>query len=184
MHRLIAALGAVAVAGGVAFGLAPAAYAATPQDCANAQASTMTAQANYGNAIAVAVARAKVLGFTPDQISQAQNLLAQGLTDNTKNQLMMLYSEHANMLDLANDLPKIKAVVDTRLALDAAQAAQNNACFGMNPLPAPATTTPAPAATPAMPAPALTPAMPAPMVMPKGAPSTGDGSTVNPGHHF
>jgi hypothetical protein len=144
-------------------------------------ALTATAQVNYNNSLNVVVARAKELGFTADNIAQAEAILNQGkITAAQQASLMMLYSEHASMFSLALDLPKIKAVLDTRLTLNAAIAAQGIACAGMT-VPAPAVVTPAPAPlvlTPAMP---VTPACPtASMTVPAIpclAPATGDGSS-------
>lgn len=182
-HRLIAILGAVAVAGGLALGLSGTAIAATPADCTNAMALSATAQVNYTNALNVVVARAKELGFTAANIAQAEAILNQGkVTAAQQASLMQLYSEHASMFSLVSDLPKIKAVLDTRLTLNAAIAAQGIACAGM-----PAATV-APVApltlTPAMPAPVyavpVVPACPNAMTVPMvpcGAAITGDGSS-------
>jgi len=117
---------------------------------------TATAQVSYTNALNVVVARAKELGFTPANISQAETLLAQGkITAAQQAQLMQIYSEHASMFTLVGDLPKIKAVLDTRLTLNAAIAAQGIACAGMA-VARPRRGDPSPAATPAMPAPVYT----------------------------
>jgi hypothetical protein len=180
VKRSIAALALVVAAGAASLGLSGTAFAATAADCTNAMALSATAQVNYTNALNVVVARAKELGFTAANISTAEGILAQGnITAAQQASLMQLYSEHASMLSLVSDLPKIKAVLDTRLALNAAIAAQGIACAGMT-VPAPAVVTPAPAPlvlTPAMPVvPACPNAMTVPMV-PCGAVSTGDGST-------
>jgi hypothetical protein len=186
MKRTIAALAVVVAAAGASLGLSGTAFAATAVDCTNAVALSATAQTNYTNALNVAIARAKELGFTADQISLAQSILVQGnITDAQKAQLMMIYSEHISMLSVTTDLAKVKAVLDTRLTLNAAIAAQGIACAGMT-VPAPAVT-PAPIATPAMPAPVYTvpaapvaPACPTTMTVPMVpclAPATGDGSS-------
>jgi len=176
MKRILAALAVVVAAAGVTLGLSGTALASTPADCTNSIALTATAQVSYTNALNVAVARAKELGFTSAQISLAQSILVQGnITDAQKAQLMMIYSEHISMLSVTSDLAKVKAVLDTRLALNAAIAARNIACAGMT---APVVT-PAPAATPAMPVPVevCVPQMTVPAV-PCGAPPTGDGSSL------
>lgn len=168
--RIFAALGAVAVAGAVTLGTVPSAFAATSapaatqMDCDNAKAATATAQMTYNSALAVVVARAKELGFTADQIAKAEMLLQQGpLTDQVKAQLQMLYSEHnVTGVNVVTDLPKLSALLNAKLALDAAVAAQNIACAGM-----------------AAPAPTATPAMPAPMIMPRGGAATGDSGLAN-----
>lgn len=187
MKRSIAALAVVVAAGAASLGLIGTASASTPADCTNAIALAATAQVNYTNALNVVVARAKELGFTAANIATAEGILDQGkVTAANQATLMQIYSEHASMLSLVTDLPKIKAVLDTRLTLNAAIAAQGIACAGMpaatTVAPAPVVVTPAPAATPAMPAPVY--AVPAcaytvvvPMV-PCGAPRTGDGSSV------
>lgn len=176
MKRLVAALGAVTVAGVVAVGTSGVAFAATPQDCQNAVNATAAANVTFTNDLSVVVARAKELGFTADQIQQAQTLLTQGaLTDQVKSQLMMLYGEHFSLKVTQDDLNKVGALLNAKLALDAAQAAQNISCAGMvvpaptNMAAMPSTTAPAPAATPAMPTP----------VIPQGAAGTGDGSRAN-----
>ncbi|HEY2088707.1 MAG TPA: hypothetical protein VGH54_22130 [Mycobacterium sp.] len=179
MKRTIAALALVVAASAASLGLSGTAFAATAADCTNAMALSATAQVNYTNALNVVVARAKELGFTAANISTAEGILAQGnITAAQQASLMQLYSEHASMLSLVSDLPKIKAVLDTRLTLNAAIAAQGIACAGMT-VPAPAVVTPAPAPlvlTPAMP---VTPACPtASMTVPAVpclAPATGNG---------
>lgn len=177
MKRSIVALALVVASAGATLGLSGTALAATPADCTNAMALTATAQVNYNNSLNVVVARAKELGFTADNIAQAEAILNQGkITAAQQASLMMLYSEHASMFSLALDLPKIKAVLDTRLTLNAAIAAQGIACAG---LPA-VTVVPAPplVLTPAMPViPACPNAVTVPMV-PCGAAVTGDGSSV------
>lgn len=185
MKRSIVALALVVAAAGTTLGLSGTAFAATAADCTNAMALSATAQVNYTNALNVVVARAKELGFTAANIAQAEAILDQGkVTAAQQASLMQLYSEHASMFSLVSDLPKIKAVLDTRLTLNAAIAAQGIACAGM-----PAATV-APVApltlTPAMPAPVYTtpvvPACPtASMTVPAVpclAPATGDGSSV------
>jgi hypothetical protein len=182
MKRSIAALALVVAAAGATLGLSGTAFAATAADCTNAMALSATAQTNYTNALNVVVARAKELGFTAADLSLAENILAQGnVTAAQQAQLMQVYSEHASMLSLVGDLPKIKAVLDTRLTLNAAIAAQGIACAGM---PA-ATVAPVPTTTPAAPL-VLTPAMPVTPACPNaltvpmiacGAPATGDGSS-------
>lgn len=153
MKRSIAALAVVVAAGAASLGLIGTASASTPADCTNAIALTATAQVSYTNVLNVVVARAKELGFTAANIATAEGILGQGkVTAANQATLMQIYSEHASMLSLVTDLPKIKAVLDTRLTLNAAIAAQGIACAGM---PA-AVVTPAPAATPAMPAPVYT----------------------------
>lgn len=166
IKRFSAALGALALTAAVSVGSANAAVvpAASQMDCDNAAVATATAQVNFNNALNVAIARAKELGFTADQVKTFQSILNQGsITDAQKSQLMMIYSEHANMLSLTADLAKVKAVIDTRFALSAAQAAQNIACGnGMF----------KPTAAPAAVAPGA-------IVLPQAAPNMGDGSVLS-----
>jgi hypothetical protein len=169
--RILAGIGAAVVVGGIVLGIAPAAFAsdqgvdpaATQQDCDNAKAATVAAKANLTNALNVAIARAKELGFTQAQIDQVNALMDQtGMTrEDLQSRLMQIFSEHAAAFDPANDLAKVLAVINNKLAFDAAVAAQNVFCAGLPADPA------APAATPG-----AVPALP----LPSGAPQTGDGS--------
>lgn len=171
IKRFSAVLGAVAVAVAVSAGAAEAASvvpSASQMDCDSAAAASATAKINFTSSLNVAIARAKELGFTADQINTFHTILNQGsITDAQKSQLMMIYSEHANVVSLTTDLAKIKAVLDTRFALSAAQAAQNISCTGFTP------TVVAPAVTPA---PVLTPGA---ITLPQGAPQMGDGSVLS-----
>ena len=171
------ALVCLAVSCAAVLGLSAPAYAATP--CDTAVAATATAQANFNNALAVAIARAQQIGFTAAQITTAQNMLSAGapLSDAQKAQLMGFYAQHFASVNVATDLPKVTAVINTKLALAAAIAAQNIACPAPAPaaaVPAPATVAPAPVV--AAPAPVVVPAPLGTMLMPVGAPATGDGS--------
>lgn len=168
MRRLLVA---VAVCAASVVGLTGSAYADTMTPCDVAKAQTAQAQVNYTAALNVLIARAKELGFSAENISAAETILNQSgghLTAADEKQLMAMYQQHSQGVNLLTDLPKVKAVLDTRLALDAAIAAQNIECA-----PAPVAST-APQVTPAPATPTLPPRTVT--VMPKGAPATGDGS--------
>jgi hypothetical protein len=176
-HRLIATLGAVAVAGAVSLGVTGTAFAMTPApsasqaDCDNAAGLTATAQANLNNQLAVVTARLKELGVTTSTISQAEALLNSGpLTDAMKVQLLqMVYAEHIQGQVTAQDGTNLALVLDMKVRLDGAEAVQNLACLGFTPTP-PATTAPA-----ANPGAIIAPATPLPTV----APGTGGGGAFN-----
>lgn len=176
--RILAGLGAAIVAGGVILGMSAPAFAsaqivpasdqgvdpaATQQDCDNAKAATLAAQATLTNSLNVAIARAKELGFTQAQIDQVNQLMDKtGMTrEQLQGQLMMIFSEHAAAFDPTQDLQKVLAVINDKLAFDAAVAAQNVFCAGL-----PAAPAAQPGAVPALP-------------LPTGAPQTGDGSRSN-----
>jgi hypothetical protein len=176
-HRLVAVLGAFAVAGVVALGTAGTANAMTPApsasqvDCDNAAGLTATAQANLNNQLAVVTARLKELGVTTSTISQAEALLNSGpLTDAMKVQLLqMVYAEHIQGQVTAQDGTNLALVLDDKVRLDAAEAVQAAACVGFQPTP-PATTAPA-----ANPGAIIAPATP----LPVGGVATGDGSSLS-----
>ena len=171
-HRLVAVLGAFAVAGIVALGTAGTANAMTPApsasqvDCDNAAGLTATAQANLNNQLAVVTARLKELGVTTSTISQAEALLNSGpLTDAMKVQLLqMVYAEHIQGQVTAQDGTNLALVLDMKVRLDAAEAVSAAACIGFTP------TQVAPAAAPG--------AIVAPVV-PSGAPQAGTGSAFD-----
>lgn len=177
--RIFAGIGAAIVAGAIVLGVSGPAFAsdqgvdpaATQQDCDNAKAATVAAKANLTNALNVAIARAKELGFTQAQIQQVQDLMDKtGMTrDELQSQLMQIFAEHAATFNPATDLQKGLDVVNAKLAFDAAVAAQNVFCAGLQVTP-PAVDPNAPAATPG-----AVPALP----LPSGAPTTGDGSRHN-----
>lgn len=178
--RLFAGIGAAIVAGGVVLGMTAPAFAsaqvvpasdqgvdpaATQQDCDNAVAAAAAAKATLTNSVNVAIARAKELGFTQAQIDQVNQLMDQTGLDRAalQSRLMSIFSEHAAAFDPAKDLQLVLDVINNKLAADAAVAAQNVFCAGLQITPPPAAD---PGAVPALP-------------LPTGAPETGDGSRVN-----
>lgn len=173
-HRLVSALGAVAVAGALALGVSGTANAMTPAptasqvDCDNAATLTATAKTNLNNQLAVVTARLKELGVTTATIGQAEALLNSGpLTDAMKVQLIgMVYAEHVMGQVTTQDGTNLAKVLDLKVRVDGAESVQNLACLGLTPTP-PATTTPA-----ATPGAVLAP------VVPNGAPAAGDGSSL------
>jgi hypothetical protein len=183
VKRSIAAVAVLMTAG---LSLTAPAFASTSTNtsrCETATAEVTKAQGAYNSALSVASARAKALGFTQADIDQAKGYLADGKIDKVEQgKLLGLYTarDASKKIDVATDTPKLKAVLDTRLALNAAIAAKNIECKTSD--------TPAsdkgdanasdrgkangkghqPKST----------GTPDTKIKPKGAPATGDGSTL------
>lgn len=134
MKRILATTAVVAAAVLATAGVANASpvKSASQMDCNNAAGLTATAQTNATNTLNVLVARAKELGFTAQQISDAQKVIADSKTvADAQSGLMMVYSEHpVTGFDPTADLKLVGNAVTARLNLAAAQAAQNIACAG------------------------------------------------------
>lgn len=135
MKRILATTAVVAAAVLATAGVANASpvKSASQMDCNNAAGLTATAQTNATNTLNVLVARAKELGFTAQQISDAQKVIADSKTvADAQSGLMMVYSEHpVTGFDPTADLKLVGNAVTARLNLAAAQAAQNIACAGL-----------------------------------------------------
>lgn len=149
MHRTaltVTVLAALTLGGG---GVAHAAADSTT--CTTAKEASAEALVAYNGALNKATLRAKALGFTAEEIDTAKGTLADGKVSAAEQaKLLALYAarDEGAKVDVATDLPLLKAVLDTRLAWNAAVAAQNIACAGTSSV-----------------------------VTPSLAPATGDGST-------
>jgi hypothetical protein len=99
--------------------------------CGTATEKVDQAQVAYDTALKAAEARAREVGFTEAEIAQAKAALADGKVEAAEQtSLYKLYEARPaqQKADLMADLPKLKAVFDTRLALNAAIAARNVEC--------------------------------------------------------
>ncbi len=126
----------------------PTATAATTQ-CGTATDAASSAQTAYDTALSNAEVRARALGFTDAAIADAKAALADGvISDSEKAKLLTDYATRGSgaTVNLSTDVPMLKAVLDTRLALNAAIAERNVQC---NTTPASATTSVAPSSAPA-----------------------------------
>jgi hypothetical protein len=131
VKRNIAAVAVLMTAGLSLTAPAFASTSTTNSRCEAAKTEVTKAQAAYDTALSVASARAKAVGFTQTDIEQAKGYLADGKIDAVEQgKLLGLYAarDASKKINVATDVPKLKAVLDTRLALNAAIAAKNIEC--------------------------------------------------------
>lgn len=143
--------------------------------CDTATALTVKAKATMTTAWDAVVARGKELGATDADITKAQSILESDADDAVRQQQLVDLYNSSGIADgkaTVADLALVYKVVDTRLALEAAIAAQNVECASSA-----ATTTPAPDVTEDDDPQAGT-GDTVDIVVPDTAPATGDGSTA------